>query len=89
MPKYQIVTPHDASECLQALDDMLAHDADLLSNMVIGCHFDDHTGYAVIEASDEAEARSRLPRSVSRWARVVEVQHITPEEIRAKHEEAV
>jgi hypothetical protein len=89
MPRYQVVAPHDAAECIQALDDMLTHDADLLSHIAYGCHVDDHTGYGVIEASDEAEVRRRLPQSVGRWARIVKVEHITPEDIRAKHDHAV
>lgn len=88
MPRYQIVTPHLESECLQALDEMAAHDPSLMSSLAYGCHFGDHTGYAIVEAASEAEVRSRLPRSVGRRARVVEVDHVTPEEIRASHDKA-
>jgi hypothetical protein len=86
MAKFQIVTPHHEAECIQAIDEMLTHDAELLSHIAYGCHFGDHTGYGVIEAVDEAEARSRLPQSVGKWARVVEVEHFSPEEIRARHD---
>lgn len=89
MPKFQIVTPHDDAQCVLALDEMLAHDAELQSQLVYGCHFGDHTGYALIEASDEAEARSRLPKLLNRRARVVAVENFTPEEIRSKHDKAI
>jgi hypothetical protein len=89
MPKYQIVTPHDDAQCVQALDEMLAHDPDFQSQVVFGCHFGDHTGYALIEASDEAEARSKLPRSLVGRARVVGVEHFSPEEIKSDHDRPI
>lgn len=89
MPKFQIVTPHDDAQCVQALDEMLSHDPDLQSQVVFGCHFGDHTGYAVIEATSEAEARDRLPQSLGKRARVVEVEYFDPEEIRASHDKAL
>ena len=88
MPKFQIVVPHDGSQalCVQALDDLLSHDAELQSQVVYGCHFGDHTGYALVEGSDEDEVRKRLPKSLNKRARVVEVEYFTPEEIKAQHE---
>ncbi len=89
MAKFQLVIPHDGAQCVEALDDLLAHDADLQSKVVYGCHFGDHTGYALIEGADEAGVRSRLPSSLKKRARVVEVEHFTPEEIRAHHDDEI
>lgn len=86
MPKYQIITPHDPAQCVVALEEILEHDPDFLSQVVFGCHFEDHTGYAVVEASNEEEARSMLPRSLHKRARVVGVENVTPQEIRSTHE---
>jgi hypothetical protein len=89
MAKFQIVTPHHEAECIEALDEMLAHDAELLSHVAYGCHFGDHTGYAVIEAANEAEVRSRLPKSAGKWVRIVEVEYFAPEDIRSQHDRPV
>ncbi|HEX9015100.1 MAG TPA: hypothetical protein VF960_03740 [Chloroflexota bacterium] len=89
MAQYQTIIPHDESQCVEALDDMLASDPELQSHVVYGCHFGDHTGYAVLEAADEAAVRKRLPQSLNRRARVVEVEHFTPEQIKANHDKQV
>ncbi len=89
MSKFQIVIPHEGAQCVEALDELLDHDADLQSEVVYGCHFGDHTGYAVIEGSDEAQVRSRIPASLNKRARVVEVEHFTPEEIKAHHDKSI
>lgn len=87
MPKYQIVMPHDPAQCIQALEETLDHDPDFHSQVVYGCHFDDHTGYALVEASSEEEARSKVPKTLNKRTRVVGVEHVSPEEIRAVHNE--
>ncbi len=89
MAKFQAIIPHEDAQCVDALDDMLAHDPELQSQVVYGCHFGDHTGYAIVEASDEAEVRRRLPDSLNKRARVVEVEHFSPEEIKAHHDKAM
>jgi len=89
MPKYQIVMPHDPAQCIEALEEVLNHDPDFHSQVVYGCHFGDDTGYALIEASNEEEARSKIPKTLHRRARVVEVEHFSPEEIRSKHDKVI
>ena len=86
MPKYQIVMPHDPAQCAMALDEVLSHDPDFSSKVMYGCHAGDCTGYALIEVSSEAEVRRMIPKTLHRRARVVEVEHVTPEEIRSVHD---
>lgn len=86
MPKFQIVTPHDGAQCVQALEESLEHNPDFDSQLLFGCRFGDHTGYAVVEATSEDEARSKLPRTHQKRARVVVVEHVTPEDIRSVHD---
>jgi hypothetical protein len=88
MPRFQIVMPHDPSRCVEALEEVLAYDPEFHSQVFYGCHFGDDTGYALIEASGEEEARSGIPKTLRGRARVVEVEHVSPEEIRASHDRA-
>ncbi len=85
MPKFQIVVPHDPAQCMEALDEMFSHDPEFHSQVFYGCHFGDCTGYALIEASSEEEARSKVPITLRKRARVVGVEHVDPEEIRSVH----
>lgn len=86
MPKYQVVSPHLPSECLRAMDEMLAHDPEFLEKAWVGCNAEDHTAYAVVDAGAAEEARGKIPAFLRPRTRVVEVEHPTPEQIRAKHE---
>jgi hypothetical protein len=85
MPKYMIEAPHTKEECMQALDEMVEEEPELLDQTWFGCMAGDHTGYATIEAQDESEARSMLPGFIREKARVVEVNKITPEQIKSFH----
>ncbi len=86
MPKFQIVSPHDPVECLLAIGEMAAHNPELMEAALLGCHYGDHTAYAVIEASGEEEARSNLPDSLRKRARVSQVESFDIEEFRAVHD---
>ncbi len=88
MKKYQVVSPHDPAQCLQALDDLLAHNPDFLSHTLFGCHAGDHTGYTIVDASSEGDVRSMLPSTLRSRARVVEVERETPQRIKSYHDEA-
>lgn len=88
MPRFQIIMPHNPAQCTEALEQVLLHDPDFHSQVLYGCHSGDCTGYALIEAGSEEEARDRIPRTLHKRARVVGVEHVTPEEIKARHEKA-
>ncbi len=85
MPKFQIVMPHDPAQCMDALEEVLDHDPAFFSQVFYGCHFGDCTGYALVEASSEEEARSKVPITLRKRARVVGVEPVGPEEIRSVH----
>lgn len=88
MPKFQIVMPHDPAQCAVALDEVMNHDPEFNSQVMYGCHVGDCTGYALIEVASEEEARSKVPKTLHKRARIVEVEHVTPEEIRSAHDKA-
>lgn len=85
MERYVIESPHSKDECLKALDEMLTEGPSVLSKFDWGCTAGDHTGYAIIDASDEIEAKNLVPRFIRSKARVVKVGKFTPEQIRSFH----
>jgi hypothetical protein len=82
---YFIQTPHTKEECLKALDEQLAKGPETLKKFYYGCGAGDHTGYAIVDAKDEAEARKLVPSFLVNKARVVEIGIFTPEMIRSFH----
>jgi hypothetical protein len=85
MQQFMIELPHSEAECLQMLDEGAAMGSEALSKWRWGCMAGDHTGYAMIEAGSEAEARETIPALVRSKAKVVPVQAVTEEQIKAFH----
>lgn len=69
MERYLIETPHTAQECLALLKQINAQG--YLTHFDWGCGARVHTGWAIIEAEDEAQARLAVPPLVRARARVV------------------
>lgn len=85
MAQFLIESPHTQEECLAALDDLVEHEPVLLRESYFGCMAGDHTGYATVEAENEAEVRRMIPEFIRDKARVVEVTKFTPEQIKSYH----
>jgi hypothetical protein len=85
MPKFEVVTPHTDAGCLKALDDIVAHNPSLLQQCWFACNTGDHTGYALLEAKNETEARNLLPAALRAKARVIAVEQFTPQQVRSFH----
>ena len=85
MARYHVESPHTKEECLSDLDAM-AEQPEMLKKFEWGCMAGDHTGYAVLEAGSEQEARNMLPGAVRARARISEVSKITPEQIKSFHQ---
>lgn len=86
MAKYMIEAPHTGAECLEALDEVLATDAELLGKFHWGCMAGVHNGWATVEAENESAARNMVPASQRGKWRITEVTKITPEQIAAEHQ---
>ncbi|OGO31557.1 MAG: hypothetical protein A2136_10915 [Chloroflexi bacterium RBG_16_54_11] len=71
MNRYLIETPHTAQDCQQIID--LVYAMGYLSHFEWGCLSGDHTGWAIIEAENEAQARLAVPSLIRRKARVVKL----------------
>lgn len=88
MLRYIVESPHTKEECLRALDEILAKSPETLKKFDWGCAEGDHTGYALIEAENEAKVRGMLPSFLKEKARVINVAKFTPEQIKSFHQAA-
>jgi len=69
MDRYLIETPHTGEECLDLIK--LLNAQGYLWNFNWGCKAGIHSGWAIIDAENEAQARLAVPALVRRRARVV------------------
>lgn len=86
MAKFLIESPHTNQGCLEALDEVLEKDPELLSKFDWSCKAGNHTGWAVVEGESETEVRAMMPTSLRNQARIVKVDKFTPEQIRMSHQ---
>lgn len=71
MNKYLVETPHTAQDCQMLVDQVYA--MGYLHNYDWGCEDGVHSGWAIIEAENEADARLTVPSFVRRKARIIKV----------------
>jgi hypothetical protein len=88
MERYFVASPHTPEECLRALDEILEKGPRVLAEYEWGCMTGDHTGYAIVEARSEAEAKATIPAFLEGKARVVKLNKFTPEQIREFHKKS-
>ena len=86
MAQYVIEASHAEPECIRSLNTIVESGMHLLHHTWFGCAVGIHTCWLQLEADSEAEAGGVLPPSIRQHARVVEVQKLTPEAIRALHQ---
>jgi hypothetical protein len=84
MPSFLIETPHTQEDCLKAIEYVLA--AGYITHFHWGCKTGDHTGYAILDAKDKAEALMVVPTLGRPRARVMELTQFSPAEIKAMHD---
>ena len=83
MDRYLIETPHAGSECLALIKQLNAQG--YLHNFDWGCETGTHTGWAIIEAENEAQARLAVPPLVRGRARITKLNKFDGKTI-AHHE---
>jgi hypothetical protein len=71
MQRYLIETPHTAQDCKLLVDQVYA--MGYLYHFDWGCKAGVHSGWAIIEAENEAQARLAVPSIVRSKARIIEV----------------
>ena len=83
MDRYLVESPHQKEDCVHALKQVEA--LGYLTHFEWGCNSGNHTGFAIIEAESEAQARMVVPSMSRGAARVVKLNTFTPEMLRARH----
>ena len=84
MRRFLVVSNHSAEDCTIALQQVLA--IGYLTHFDWGCKDGVHTGWAVIEAQDKAEAILSVPTFLRGQAQVVRLTKFKPEHIQAVHQ---
>jgi hypothetical protein len=89
MDRYLIETPHTVEECLDLIKMLNAQG--YLWNFDWGCKAGIHSGWAIIEAENDAQARLAVPPLVRTRARIVKLNKFDGNAIEdcEKHDAAV
>ncbi len=85
MARYLVTCLHTPEECVAELDSIVGHSKEMLGRFDWGCKTGEHTGWAVVEAGNEATARMFLPSNIRAKASVCLVNKFTPEDIQSFH----
>jgi hypothetical protein len=75
MQRFLIETPHSASDCQMLVDQVYA--MGYLYHFDWGCEAGVHSGWAIIEAENEADARLAVPPIVRNKARIIQLNKFT------------
>jgi len=87
MDRFLIETPHREQDCLNLVQ--LLHTQGYLRHFDRGCPSGVHTGWAILEADNDAEAGLVVSPLVRGQARVVKVSKLDPELLAQVHTDSV
>ncbi|HEY3297871.1 MAG TPA: hypothetical protein VGK34_04375 [Armatimonadota bacterium] len=85
MPKFMMEVHHEPDEHLNSLDRIAFYNPELLNGMKWGCRNGEHTGWVLVDANDENEAREMLPQNERNGVRLAEVDTLTEDDIARMH----
>lgn len=83
MKRFLVISNHTAADCNLALKEVLA--IGYLTHFDWGCKDGEHTGWAILEAENKAEAMMSVPVFLRNQAHVVQLTKFKPESIAAIH----
>ena len=88
MPRYLIQQSHDPSllGCQRVFEALAAKGSHFLAYADWGCEVGVHTGWLIVEAEDDADARRMVPPVIRKTASVVRLNRATPERFQADHQ---
>jgi hypothetical protein len=81
--KFLVISNHTAEDCVKALKEVLA--IGYLTHFDWGCKDGVHTGWAILEAEDKAEAMMSVPTFLRAQAQVVQLTKFQAEKVMAMH----
>lgn len=83
MKRFLVISNHTSEDCNKALKEVLA--IGYLTHFDWGCKDGVHTGWAVLEAEDKAEAMMSVPTFLRGQAKVVQLTKFQAEKVQAMH----
>jgi hypothetical protein len=83
MKRFIVISHHTAADCVMALKEVLA--IGYLTHFDWGCKDGTHTGWAILEAENKAEAMMSVPTFLRKQAEVVQLTKFRPETVEAMH----
>ncbi len=83
MKRFLVISNHTAADCNLALKEV--HAIGYLTHFDWGCKDGVHTGWAVLDAENKAEAMMSVPTFLRTQAQVVGITKFRPEKIEALH----
>ena len=83
MKSFLVESPHTKEACVKAFQYVEA--AGYLTHFHWGCKAGDHTGYAILDAENQAEVMMVVPTFGRPKAKIVELTQFTLEDLKAMH----
>ena len=83
MKRFIVISNHTGEDCVKALKEVLA--IGYLTHFDWGCKDGVHTGWAILEAEDKAEAMMSVPTFLRGQARVVQLTKYQAGMVEAMH----
>jgi hypothetical protein len=84
MKKFLVISNHTGADCIKALKETLA--IGYLHHFDWGCKDGVHTGWAILEAEDKAQAMLSVPTFLRGHAQVVQLTRFQADKVEAMHE---
>ncbi len=85
MSRFLIQIPYPPDQQLDIMDRMMEHNVDLLCMTYWGEMDGEPSGWLVVLADSDGQAREMLPPDLRSQARIAQVQLLTPQDIQEMH----
>jgi hypothetical protein len=83
MERFLVESTHTAEDCHHVVEQFIIYGH--IMNFDWGCQVDVHSGWAIVEAEDESQARMSVPASLRSKARAIQLCKFTPRSIETEH----
>jgi len=83
MERFLVISHHTGEECVRALKETLA--IGYLTHFDWGCKDGAHTGWAILEADDKAEAMLSVPTFLRPRAQIIGLTRFAREKVERMH----
>ena len=84
MERYLVESTHTAEDCHHVVEQFIIHGH--IMNFDWGCQVGVHTGWAIVEAESESQAKLTVPSRLRSKARAIRLCKFTPQTIETQHE---